>query len=309
MDTTVLELLKRSAAIPSMPQVAIRFLEIVQEPDFEYSDVVEVLSGDPGMASEILRLANSALFGVTREVTSLNQALSLLGIKRVRSLVLGRYIVDSINHKRGATVDPSYYWRRSVTSAVLAARLADTVDSGDREEAFIAGLLADIGVVILDEALPEQYRSVSEQYGPGGKADLADTEQMLMQTTHAEISAAVLEHWQLPEKICSAVRSHPWDVEVKDRPTLALVVGAADRMSKRLCESPTDTQAILDDGRSIVERLGIESQELAQCLEEIEPQIQEFASLLGIDIIGSEVYVLAARSIRDKLAQPASQVA
>ena len=73
MDHNVFDLIKRSAAVPSMPQVAARFLEIVQDPDFEYKEVVEVLSTDPGMTGELLRLANSPLFGVARKITTLNQ--------------------------------------------------------------------------------------------------------------------------------------------------------------------------------------------------------------------------------------------
>ena len=99
MDTNVLDLLKRSAAIPSIPQVAMRFLELIQDPDFEYRELADVLATDPGTAGEILRLANSSLFGVSRQITSLSHAMAMLGVKRVRSLVLGRYIVDSIDKK------------------------------------------------------------------------------------------------------------------------------------------------------------------------------------------------------------------
>ena len=77
MKNDVLETLKRSAVVPSMPQVVTRFLEIIQDPDFNYNQLVEVLGADPGTTSEVLRLANSALFGVTRQITSLRQALTL----------------------------------------------------------------------------------------------------------------------------------------------------------------------------------------------------------------------------------------
>lgn len=306
MDTTVLDLLKRSAAIPSMPQVATRFLEIVQDPDFNYQEVVEVLSTDPGTASEILRLANSALFGVTRQVTVLSQAVTLLGIKRVRSLVLGRYIVDSINQKNCTGIDAQYYWRRSLATAVFAARLADTLAPNQREEAFISGLLSDIGVVILDDALPDRYRPLAEQYQPHGNAELASAEVTLLGTSHAEVSALVLEHWQLPEVVCDAVRRHPWEQRAEDTPPLARIIGAADRLAQRLCETPTHPEIVIEDCRTIVEVLELDASVLTRSLEEIEPQIREFADMLGIEVIPSQVYEMIARELKEKLTESAS---
>ena len=93
MNADALETLKRSAAIPSLPQVVTRFLEVIRDPAFDFDEVADVLSADPGMTADMLRLVNSPLFGVTRTVSSLHQALALLGLRRVRSLVLGRYLV------------------------------------------------------------------------------------------------------------------------------------------------------------------------------------------------------------------------
>jgi len=304
MDTTILELVKHSAAIPSMPQVAVRFLEIVQDPDFDYREVVEVLSSDPGTTSEILRLANSSLFGVTRKVTALPHAMTLLGIRRVRSLVLGRYIVESLSKRGCASVEPAYYWRRSLTTAVMAARLADAIMPDRREEAFIAGLLADIGIVILDEAVPTKYRAIAEQYRPGGNPDLALAENVLLSATHGQVSAMVLDHWKLPEAVCEAVRWHPWEMKEQGKDSLADVVGAADRMSKRLCETPVDIDAVIADCREIAHVMNVAPETLARCLMEIEEHITEFSSLLKIDVISSQVYQLIASKIQECLTHP-----
>ena len=94
MNAKVADAISKSAAVPSIPQVVTRFLEVIQDPNFDYDDVVKAIGADAGTVSEILRLANSALFGVSRKVTSLRQALTLLGPRRTRSLVLGRYLVE-----------------------------------------------------------------------------------------------------------------------------------------------------------------------------------------------------------------------
>ncbi|MBN1505197.1 MAG: HDOD domain-containing protein [Sedimentisphaerales bacterium] len=304
MDTTVLDLVKRSAAIPSMPQVAVRFLEIIQDPDFDYREVVEVLSSDPGTTSEILRLANSSLFGVTRKVTALPHAMTLLGIKRIRSLVLGRYIVESLSQKGCASVEPAYYWRRSLTTAVLAARLADATIPNRREEAFISGLLADVGIVILDDAVPAKYRAIAEQYKPGGNPNLALAENVLLGTTHGQVSAIVLDHWKLPQTVCEAVRWHPWECREQGRNELADLVGAANRVSKRICETPADINAVVADCREIAHVLNLAPETLARCLVEIEEHISDLSSLLKIDVISSQVYELIAKRVNESLTHP-----
>jgi len=308
MEHDILDLLKRSAAIPSMPQVATRFLEIVQDPDFDYADVVEVLSTDPGTASEILRLANSSLFGVTRQVTSLAHALTLLGLRRVRSLVLGRYIVESIDIKNTSTLDTSYYWRRSLATAVLAAKLADALAPNMREEAFISGLLADVGVVILNEVVWDRYRTVAQQYCPNGNPNPAQDEVQRIDIHHGQASALVLEHWQLPEVVCEAVRHHPWEIEQNEPSLLAKLVGSADRLGKYLCERPEDKGQVFDACGQVMERLGLEIAVLAKLLPEIESQIEEFAQVLHIDVIPSQIYQMIADGLRDQLVEQKATV-
>ena len=155
MNQEMLDLIAGSAALPTMPQVVIRFLEISADEQCNVGDLIAVLATDPGIASELLRLSNSSLFGVTREISSLQQAVTLLGMARVRILVLGRYMVERVDSDAttGVDFDFSYYWRRSLGTAVLAARFADQLAPRRREEAFIGGLMADVGVVIMTRAI------------------------------------------------------------------------------------------------------------------------------------------------------------
>ena len=209
MKAEVLEALKRSGAVPSMPQVVTRFLEIIQQPEFNYDELVAVLSTDPGTAVDLLRLSNSALFGVSRKITSLKQAATLLGPRRVRSLVLGRYMVETVGTGDLGSLDSSYYWRRSLTCAVLAARFADVLVPRLREEVFIAALLADVGVTILAQEMPTEYEPMLKCYQPHGLMDTAQIELDSVGVTHAEMSAVVLEYCkdrQQQERAIAALR-------------------------------------------------------------------------------------------------------
>lgn len=301
METAVIEMLKRSAAIPSMPQVAARFLEMIQDPDFDYREVVEVLSADPGTAGEILRLANSSLFGVTRHVSSLSHALTLLGLRRVRSLVLGRYIVESLDRHAPTHVDISYFWRRSLTCATLAAQLAARLEPQLREEAFISGLLADVGVIVLDEAMPTDYATVAAQYRPDGDSDLARKETLLLGISHAQASALVLEHWQLPDVVCEAANRHPWELDQMEASPLARLVGAADLLSKHLCDSRPEVEGILDVCRRIDAWLRVGPETLGAMIVQIEPQMVEYAEMLRVRLQNLDAYREMAAVMRTRV--------
>ncbi len=301
-NVETLELLKRSAAVPSVPHVVTRFLEMTQGAEFEYDDLAELLGTDPGMASEILRLANSALFGVTRKVTSLKQALTLLGLKRIRSLVLSRYMVQSVGSGVRGGVDMSYLWRRSLASAVLAARFADALLPGRREEAFISALLADIGVVILADNLNHRYLPVAEHYRPCQPYDQTDLEHETVGVTHADVSALVLEHWQLPDLIVKAVRHHhgwPLDAHLDEAVAMcARITNGSSRIGKLLCEKPHPGE-VARVCTEAMDLIGLELSVLVGTLDKIESDIQELAEILRVDVIPSSIYELIAAEVKN----------
>ncbi len=276
----------------------------MQDPNFDYGDLVKALSVDPGTVSEILRLVNSALFGVRQKIVSLRQALTLLGPKRTRSILLGRFLVDTIAQKQVTGLDMSYFWRRSLASSVVASRFADRVLPQLREEVFVAALLADIGIPILAEALPDQYGPVIAEYAPNGAYVVPEQEMEFVEVTHAQVSAMVLNHWTLPEAVTKAVNlqhsPNPGDDEVG---TIAQVLNAADRIAKLLCEIP-DTEDVAIVCAEATAFVGVKLDTLVQLLPTIESDIEELADVLRIDVIPSNVYALIAKSIQERLATP-----
>jgi HD-like signal output (HDOD) protein len=306
MNARVLETIKNSAAVPSMPQVVLRFLEIMQDPNFEYGDLVRVLSGDAGTVSEILRLANSALFGVRNKVVSIKQALTLLGPKRVRSLLLGRYLVDAMASKKVAGLDMCYFWRRSLTSSVVASHFAGSATPKLREEAFVGALLADIGIPILTETFRDKFRPIAERYAPRAEPPTPEEELEAVEVTHAEVSAMVMAHWTLPESVTRAVNLHqsihPGEGNAA---AVARVINGADRIAKLLCEAP-DEDHMVDVCQNAAGFVGVGVGLIADMLPTVESEIEELADALRIDVIPSDVYARVAKAVRDRLVAPAA---
>lgn len=301
MNAQVLEAIKRSAAVPSMPQVVTRFLEIIQDPGFDYGDVIKVLSADAGTVSEILRVANSALFGVRQKIVSLRQALTLMGPKRTRSLLLGRYLVDAVSHRHPSGLDMSYFWRRSLASSVLASRFADVILPRQRDEVFIAALLADIGIPILGEAMPGPYTPIVAKYTPHGKYVTGDEESAIVGVTHAEVSAMVLTHWTLPEPVSMAVNLHQsTNPGTGDVAIMARALNAADRIGRLLCEVP-EMAEVSTVCIEAMEFIGVDPLVLVRLLNTVESDIEELASALRIDVVPSNVYALIAKAVQEKI--------
>ncbi len=304
MKTAVIEAIKESAAVPSVPQVVVRFLEVIQNPDFEYEELVKVMSTDPGTVSEVLRLGNSALFGVRQKIVSLRQALTLLGPTRTRSLVLGRYLVAEMGAKTIEGFDMSYFWRRSLTSAVVGASFADQLVPQLRDDVFISALLADIGIPILAEAMPDCYGPIVDRYAPMGEDFTDEEEREAVGTTHAEVSALVLTYWSLPELVTRAVNlqqaDHPRHDEDEDAGTIARILNSSDRIAKILCEVPDMERAatVCAEATAFID---VDNGVLLDLLTQIENEIEELASILRIDVIPGHVYALIAEAIQERL--------
>jgi HD-like signal output (HDOD) protein len=306
MKARVLETIKKSAAVPSMPQVVVRFLEIMQDPEFEYRDLARLLSSDPGTVSEVLRLANSALFGVRNKVVSLQHALTLLGPKRTRSLLLGRYLVDAMAKKKVAGLDMSYFWRRSLACSVVAARFADSILPRQRDEVFIASVLADIGIPILAESFGPAYAPIAARHAPRQTPATAEEELAAVEATHADVSAMVLTHWRLPEDVTKAVNLHQSEHPGDDAAgKIARLLNASDRIARILCEvpDPNEVTRICLEATTFV---GTDLSVLMKLLPTIESDIEELADALRIDVIPSNVYALVAKTVHEQLSAGAA---
>jgi HD-like signal output (HDOD) protein len=304
MQSETLEAIKRSASIPSMPMVATRCYEMTQDAFCDYTKLVELLSTDPGIAADVLRLSNSALFGVTRQVGSLRQAITLLGVKRIRELVLTRYLVQKMQTLPAGPIDLNYYWRRSLATAILAAKFAEALLPKQRDEAFIGGLLADVGVVVLAAALPRQYAPVAERYRPHESDDWLQGEYNLMGVNHGEVSAMVMEQWNLPADLVAAVRYHHATEVAMDQQgagdLMARIIGGAGAIARILAET-SEVHMAVEACTKAMGRVNLNVNVLIKALDGIEAEIQRMAELLQVEIMNSSVFGLIGKHLVENL--------
>jgi len=195
---------------PSPPGVATHIIELARDPDIEMSKVAKALSMDSALSTKILRIANSPLYAQRRKSDNLRQALVVLGLNATLTLALSFSLVKSLRSGKPNGLDHPLYWRRALLAATSARALADAMHHPMAEEIFLAALLQDVGMLALDQVMPDLYRGAASQRD---HAALADIEKKRLQTDHAEIGGWLMRTWNLPDRLHLAI-SHSHHMEL-----------------------------------------------------------------------------------------------
>jgi len=277
-------ILGRAENLPSLPAVALEVLRLSQDEDASLDDMARCLSKDPTLAAKLLRLANSSLFGGGKEVTTLQRAVMLLGMKTVKLMALSFSLAASLprSGKQG-TFDFGAYWHRSLVSAIAARSLARLVKGQQGDEAFLCGLLAHFGKLVLTRCMPEDYENVLAEAEGWPTSEL---EEARLGFRSADVCAALLKGWDLPALIWTAVGTRPEErakLEDPHQRELAELLGLAGLAETVLCDAEKSA-ALARLQAEMKARFGIEENEVNAFLVGLESGINETAELLAIDL-------------------------
>lgn len=195
--------------LPSLPTLYQRIVEVLQEPDASLAAVGEVIGQEPAMAAKVLQLVNSAFFGLRREVSDAREAVSFLGLETITALVLSVHVFAELKEATGDPFPIEALWSHSLAVGTMAKTiaLAETGEKQIGEMTLMAGLLHDVGKLILRVNVAKRYAEVTRMVNRG-ECDLLTGERQVFGTTHAEVGAYLLGLWGLPDGIVEAVAFH-----------------------------------------------------------------------------------------------------
>lgn len=199
------ELASEVSALFTLPDLVVRACAVMDSPTATSQDLVEVIELDANLAVTVLRLANSALYGGRGRVETLTRAVSLLGHNALRDLVLATAAVTTFRDIPAEFVDMRTFWENSTTCGVLASLVADYIRLRGGEAFFLTGLLHGVGRLVFYVRRPEMYREVLRT-AQSHELSLVDAERRVFGFSHAELGAALLETWNLPEQLHIPVR-------------------------------------------------------------------------------------------------------
>jgi len=225
------QIIARMVRIPVVPALYLRIIEAIQRPEAAVDEIAALIEQEPGTTADMLRVVNSASFGLARRITAPREAVHYLGLDMMRALVLAAGTFREMETWPGAAAAIDRLWHHSMEVAALARAIARSEGASPRvvDECFVAGLLHDIGKVVLAVNLPESWAAVETMMATQRRASHL-AEQEVLGVTHADVAGGILGLWGLPCSIVDAVQFHhrPGAPDDSGRLTPTLAVHCAD---------------------------------------------------------------------------------
>lgn len=285
MRTDLEERLRFCRNLPTLPGVALRMIELGNDPQAGMGEIAKTIALDPALAIKLLKAANSPLYGRRRKAENLRQALSLLGLNTAITLALSFSLGISSPGPRQTGLDTVLYWRRSLIAALACRILGQQRGMTSLEELFLAGLLQDIGILVLDSMMPAKYGPLVTTITDHDR--LARAEQTALGSNHAEVGAWLLRHWNLPEYLQLAVAGSNDPAAVQAPRDLIFIVPCV-ALSGRIADVwlyPDDEHISIRAVNAASQWLGIEEEEYRTVLEAMAEALPEVSALFEIKLI------------------------
>jgi diguanylate cyclase (GGDEF)-like protein len=286
MQVALRQKLEACKNLPSLPPVALHVIRLCQRDNFDVGDVARALGSDPGLSARIVSLVNSPLIAVKREVGNLSQVLVLLGVNAVRTLALGFSILGEVRaHERGAL--GRGFWRRALVAGTIAHDLARLEGLRHPEDAFLAGLLQDIGQLALEQAVFEVYQPMCQSAGPD-HARLRALETQAFGGDHAEVGRWLLSQWRLPEIIRVAVgSSHDpgrWQRGTDPATEKTTLTVAVSGILADVWARPDTAAAARAAGAAVREMMGLDTDRTIALIKRVNRVLGHVAPLFEIEV-------------------------
>lgn len=264
--------------LPTLPQTLIELIDACNNHEVDIQTVGTIVGRDTAISARILQLANSAFLGSRTSFADTDQAVIYLGIDTVRNLAVSTAVHETFRTSPGPPgMSPARFWHHSLLTAVLAKSLAQLTGYPRPTEAYLAGLLHDLGKLLLNQAFPSQYQTIAIDCREAPET-LEFQEKDRLGFSHSEAGGLLVSRWNLQAPIVKAIEQHHSGEDQGD-PSLSLA--AIIHLANCLSMSPSPEQSLFAD---LGHRVGIAPQILKACLEEAEEMVSVIAESMAIDI-------------------------
>jgi len=299
MNTDIFQkIIEDHKELSSLPQTLAEVLKVIKDEKSSAQDLAKVLSCDPAMTAKILRIVNSPFYGASREITTLTQAVVTLGTRAVSALALSTSVYD-LTGKWQTSIDRIRFWRHSLEVAIASRLIAEAVRYPRLEEAFISGLLHDIGLLVLEKSFKDKFQTIWKKAEWGEY--IVEIEENTWGTNHARIGQFLLEQWNIPSSICEAVGVHhntyPPDIDDPES-CLNQIVILANKLSKFTIVKNRVAHTIDADNKEILRKNLKLAPELLKSIEEnLFNHTIEQAKFLEVNIGSTEEILIEANKM------------
>jgi putative nucleotidyltransferase with HDIG domain len=271
--------------LPALPLIVNRLIKVVNSPDSSAEDAADLIEKDPALTTKVLRLANSAFYGMPRSISSVSSAVVVLGFNTLRSLVLSASVMTMFpGDNAKMAFDRLRFWKHSIVTAMVARTIAQHiigVTIMDPQSAFCAGIMHDIGKLIFDLFTPQEYAVVCRQSREKGMS-VVESETAVMGITHAQIGAILADKWALPLELEAAIVHHHEPQAAKNIRELVTTVHLADGIAHRLDCGLWDGEALPAEWNGARTMLSIDDQEYQHITASLKNEIDKYKEFYSV---------------------------
>lgn len=262
----------------TLPEVYYRLTDAINNPTSDIADIAALVSEDPALTARLLSIANSAMFNFPSRIDTISQAVTVIGTQQLRDLTLACNLGCLFPGIPPDVINVEQFWRHSIATGICARTIAALRRENNIERFYITGLLHDLGRLVIYSLLPDYATKVLKAAADEDRL-LIEIEEEQRVLNHADISALLLEHWQLPQSICEPVKYHHNPSQASNFPEHAATIHLADIIAHamQLGSSGTDKVAPLND--AAWSRIGLSIEHLETLFERVEQQYEEAVSM------------------------------
>lgn len=222
------DIVDRIIDLPTLPQVVSTILGLIDDPSSSVKDINQVMSQDPALVAKILKVVNSAFYGLPNRVSSISQAIVILGFNTVKSLAISASVLDMFGSGEEHFSYESF-WTHSVGCATIAQTVAKRQGTVDPDTAFVCGLMHDVGKIVLDQYAPMEFQEILA-IAREKEIAFCEAEKEVLDTSHTDIGFWLAEKWQLADDLAEGIHHHHTvnDAPAANARQLAAVCGFAN---------------------------------------------------------------------------------
>ena len=273
------ELVKGDDQLATLPDIFYKLNAAIEDPDCTFDDIGEIISIDPGLTARLLRIVNSAFYGFSTQVETVTHALTIIGTDQLAQLVLATSVINQFKGIPSDLVDMDSFWRHSISAGLAARSIAALSGEYNVERFFVAGLLHDVGHLVLCAKAPDETGEILKKVEASGKL-LWIEEQKTCGFDHAELGGELLKAWNLPDRLVESVCFHHSPAKSKNHPQETAVVNLADSIAYSMKLGSSGEAVIPPLELKSWETIGLpESLYLPMIKEKIEQQFEEVVNV------------------------------
>jgi putative nucleotidyltransferase with HDIG domain len=265
-------------AFPGMPATAAKLLPLLDNPDSTPAEVENIVKYDPGLTANILKLTNSAYFGIPTKVSSIKQAIILLGWKRLLQVVT-TICMSPLMKKAipGYDLRSGELWKHSIAVAVAAELLVKALKISDADDVFTAALLHDVGKLILGSFVKKDLEQIQAMVTKGITFDVAES--MVLGTNHAEVGGQILHKWSFPAELVNAVQWHHDPESCENSCILSDIVHVANAVGLMTGFGKGEEGIDIEPFGPVVDRLGLKANHLEAIAQQTVQELNKLSDL------------------------------